>query len=106
MDTPSNKRSKNKSWPELAAAARQAVPPGDIDVRFAVRREIEMGAVGAAPARRGVFADLLALSHRLWFCGLLGGGALAIIPLLMAAVDVYRELIDIARLASPMMFGI
>ena len=95
---PSNK--PEKDWNALVANAREARPPWRIDVRAQVLQTI---LAGEEPAT--LWEDVSRLAGTMWMRGLLGGGALAAIPLLSYAAQAGRDLLDILHLAAPMVTG-
>jgi len=103
MDTPSN--NSKKSWNALLSSARQAAPPAGIDVRFALRRALEAEIATAPRQDFSLWQELVNLTGQAWLRGLLGGSALAAIPLLSFAVPAGRDLLEILRLASPLLVG-
>lgn len=105
MDTQSNRTHPDKSWDALLARARKAAPPAGIDVRFALRRALEAEiAAGSAQTRPSLWHELADLGGQTWLRWLLGGSAVAAIPLFSLAIQGGHELLEILRLA-PLMPG-
>jgi len=85
-----------KSWSDLTARARQAKPPGDLDVRCAVRAAIAAQTQTASPApARGFLDDLISLSQSRIARAALGGCAIFAAASLWIGLDAVAG-IDIA----------
>jgi hypothetical protein len=96
-----------KNWTDLTARARRTTPPTDIDVRVAVRRAIEMEGRAPAPveAAATVWDELMALAGRRWLRGVMAGGVVAATTLMVIGASAARELLDVAQIAGPLLFG-
>ncbi len=52
-----------KSWARLTAQARQAVPPGEVDVRYQVRAALEAARAVPAARERSLLDEIAALAR-------------------------------------------
>lgn len=107
MATPFDPTSSQQppSWDGLAARARSALPPTDIDVRADVRRSIENGTSPAVEPKppAAIWDDLLTIARLPWLRGALAAGAVAAAALLVAGTDAMRDLGDAAQLVGPLL---
>ena len=100
MDTPL----PNKSWNALLTDARKVAPPAAIDVRAAVRRQIENEPRTNAPVsvQPNVWDELLALARLRWVQGALASSALAALVFLVAGISVTGEVLRATEFAGPL----
>lgn len=102
MATPSP--DPQKTWQRLAASARDAAAPAELDVRVAVRAQIS--AMPPTVAETGLFDDVLALFSQRWlqagFAVLAAGAFFAC----RDGLNVVHELAFLWQLQGPVIQGI
>lgn len=96
--------STDKSWGQLARDAAEEPAPADIDIRVALRTQLESLPASRETEAPSIWEDLIGLWQRNWFRASLAGSTVVVAGLAIAGVVALQEYRDFLSFAGPTSF--
>lgn len=94
----------DKSWGQLARDAASEPAPADIDIRVALRAQLESLPASRETEAPSIWDDLIVLWQRNWFRASLAGCSVLTVGLAVAGVVALQDYRDFLNFAGPISF--